>query len=118
MLLEGDLTFNHQVWVTVPLIAGAEVEVLVDTGFEGALILPKSLIYELGLTIIGHEDYEMVGKAVARSLVAWAQIEWLGKVQTVEVLAAEDYLLGTDLLADARLTIDYVAGSFVIERLR
>ena len=115
---EGSLTANREAWITVRLVAGVEVEVLIDTGFQGGLVLPESLVQELGLTVIGHQKYEMVGAASGEGTIAWAQVEWLGQVETVEVLTAEDYLIGTDLLADTKLTVDYVLERFTLERLR
>jgi predicted aspartyl protease len=108
---------NRQAWVKLRLLAGVEVEVLIDTGFEGGLVLPESLVYELGLPIIGHEVFGMVGDVTGEGSLAECEVEWLGQVQTVEIVTSEDYLLGTDLLADAVLNIDYKHGRFTIERL-
>lgn len=55
--LTGRVTERLEPLVKLRLMAGKEVECLVDTGFVGgALVLPQSLVDELGLPVIGQED--------------------------------------------------------------
>lgn len=104
----GRINDTLEALVTVHLVAGREVECLVDTGFTGALVLPPALVAELGLPIFGHEkNLRMVGGAQTSADLALAQIEWLGEIRSVVVIVEDEYLIGTQLLEDARLTIDY-----------
>ncbi len=55
-LAEGRVTEKLEALVKVRFVVGREVECLVDTGASCALVLPASLVDELGLPIIGYED--------------------------------------------------------------
>lgn len=116
--VEGKVNDYLEARVTVRLIAaGREVECLVDTGFSGALVLPARLVAEIGLPIIGHEkNLLMVGGARTSADLALAQVEWLGEVKSVVVIVEDEYLVGTQLLEDARLTIDYPKRTLSISR--
>jgi clan AA aspartic protease len=107
--VEGRVNEYLEARVTMRLIAtGRVVECLVDTGFSGALVLPAHLVAELGLPIIGHErNLLMVGGKPTSADLALAQVEWLGEVRSVVVIVEDEYLVGTQLLEDARLVIDY-----------
>lgn len=107
-LVTGRVTETLEPLVTLRLVAGREVECLVDTGFTGALVLPQSLVDELGLHVFGHEEgLQMVGGEETSAGLAVAQIEWLGEVRMVVVFVKDDFLLGAQLLEDARLVVDY-----------
>lgn len=113
----GKVTEELEPLVLLRLVAGREVECLVDTGFTGALVLPHSLVSELGLPIFGHEDHlQMVGGAETSADLALAQIEWLGEIKSVVVIVKDDFLIGAQLLKDARLVIDYRARTLTISR--
>jgi clan AA aspartic protease len=93
-----------------------EVECIVDTGFNGGLVLPAATVSQLGLSIISHEVFSMVGNEQSSADVTLAQVEWLGELREVDVIVREDQLVGTALLADARLTVDYVGLTVLIEK--
>jgi clan AA aspartic protease len=106
--IAGRVNERLEAVVAVRLVAGAEVECLVDTGFSGALVLPQELVERLGLPVFGYEDrLEMVGGAETSAALALAQIEWLGEVRSVAVIVKDDFLVGTQLLEDAKPAIDY-----------
>jgi clan AA aspartic protease len=91
--------------------ADLEIECVIDTGFDGALVLPSAIIERLGLPIISHEVFAMVGDTYDSADIALAQIEWLGTIRRVDVIVKDDYLLGTALLDRATLRIDYASRS-------
>ena len=82
---------------------------VIDTGFNGTLSLPDPLIRRLGLRWIGHESYEIAAGDVVWEKVFVGRIRWFGRIQEVDVLAshAKDILIGTRLLEDHRLIIDF-----------
>lgn len=84
-------------------------ECVLDTGFDGALILPTSIVESLNLPIVARLVFELVGGAQMAASVALGEIEWLGKQRTVEVILSEsnDALIGTEMFATAKLMIDY-----------
>ena len=88
---------------------GVEHDFIIDTGFDGALVLPRHIVESLGLTIVGSEEVKLAqGKTDMES--ALAKVIWLGKERDAEVLITEDEsLIGTELLRGTCLTIDYVA---------
>ena len=116
--VEGKVNDALEAIVMVRLIAaGREVECLVDTGFLGALVLPARLIAELGFPIIGHEkNLLMVGGAQTSANLALAQVEWLGEVRSVVVIMEDEYLVGTQLLEDAKPVIDYPKRTLTLSR--
>lgn len=98
--------------VTIRIIGGPQgtldVECIVDTGFNGSLVLPSSIVELLELPIVGHETITMVGAAEDTADIALAQVEWLGEVRREDVIVKEESLIGTALLKGANLSIDYV----------
>jgi clan AA aspartic protease len=81
---------------------------VVDTGFDGALILPSSVAEQLKLPTVARLVFELVGGARMAADVALGEIEWLGRRRTVEVILSEghDSLIGTEMFADAKIVID------------
>ncbi len=116
--ITGRVTERLEPLVSVRLMAGREVECLVDTGFVGgALVLPQSLVDEIGLPVIGQEDdLWMVGNEKTTASLAAAQIEWLGEIKSVIVIVKDDLLIGSQLLENTRLVIDYEARTLTISR--
>lgn len=114
----GRVTDRLEPLVKLRLTAGREVEWLVDTGFVGgALVLPPTIVDEIGLPIVGHEaDLGMVGGEKTSTDIALAQVEWLGEVRSVDVLVKDDMLIGTQLLEGAQLVVDYEARTLTINR--
>ena len=95
------------------------VEVLLDTGFEGNLVLPSRVIRDVGLRYF--DDYEAT--LADGSIVEWAgyecQLTWHGRRRNIIVLESEgEALLGMNLLWRNWITIDnYANGPVVIEEL-
>jgi len=114
----GKVTDRLESLVKLRLIAGREIECLVDTGFGGgALMLPQTIVDEIGLPIVGHEaDLGLVGGEKTSADIALAQIEWLGEVRSVDVLVKDDMLIGTQLLEGTQLVVDYEARTLTIDR--
>lgn len=42
---------------------GAAIECVVDTGFDGALMLPRAFVSQIQVAVIGELTFEMVGGA-------------------------------------------------------
>lgn len=119
--LAGSVNDRLEAVVTVRLVGGpegwTEVECVVDTGFIGAaLVLPRDVIDGLGLVILGHEQFDMVGGARASADITAGQVEWLGEVRSVLIIVGEAYLVGSHLLDNTRLTIDYGRRTVKVER--
>ncbi|MEJ7842996.1 MAG: hypothetical protein WKF95_14630 [Rubrobacter sp.] len=84
------------------------VEAVVDTGFDGEHTLPVDLILQLGYAPIG---------TVGATLADGSSVEigfFAGRVSWHAVLAAEGVpLVGMELLAGSRLTLDAAPGGAV-----
>ncbi len=114
--IAGRVNEHLEALVTVHFLAGREVECLLDTGFSGSLVLPASLVTQLGLPVFGHEtNLRTIGGRSMSADLALAQINWLGEVRSVVVIVEEEFLIGTQLLDDARLIVDYRARTLTIE---
>jgi clan AA aspartic protease len=94
----------------------AELEVWIDTGFTGELVLPRKHVQTLGLPL---------GPAVTAALADGSEIqldtytcivEWFSESKRVEVVANQGKfpLLGTGLLLDRELHIDYRARTLTV----
>lgn len=90
------------------------VEAVIDTGFDGELILPVSLIAALGLSS-GGTYYANLADG-RRTLVNYyeATIMWHGRRRTIEVLESGGIpILGMELLQGSRLILDASPGGSV-----
>ncbi|MEJ7575924.1 MAG: hypothetical protein WKF74_02845 [Pyrinomonadaceae bacterium] len=112
----GSVTGTREAVLRVRFDGGEIVECAIDTGFNGHLVLPRSVVSHLGLPVIGREIFETVSENFITADLAEANIAWLGQVRTVEVIVSEgeDSLLGTGLLDGTRLTINYVTHTVTI----
>ena len=93
-----------------------EMECVLDTGFDGGLMLPRAFVSQIQIPVIGELTFEMVGGARMSAEIGLADIEWLGALRKVEVVISEgnDALIGTELLTATTLTIDYTANTVTI----
>jgi clan AA aspartic protease len=116
----GSVNKFREALVAVTFADNQTVECVIDTGFDGALMLPQFIVARLNLSTVGRLLFELVGGAQMRADVALGEIVWLGEPLSVEVIvsAEDDRLIGTEMLADCKLTVDYLAKSAVIQRDR
>ncbi|MBU7584049.1 MAG: clan AA aspartic protease [Nostoc sp. TH1S01] len=92
-----------------------EIECVVDTGFEGYLTLPSAVITELGLPYLARIDANLADNSNVPVNVHLATILWQGIERNVAVLAMGSRpLIGTALLEDSHLSIDFYDGGTVI----
>jgi predicted aspartyl protease len=99
---------------------------LVDTGFNGYLLVHQDNARHLGFSLPGVEiTVELAGHAMRRFRVADGRVLWFGQVREVPVLlSTEDYslvapdepvlLIGTALLNPNKLIVDFTNRSVVI----
>ena len=106
----------------VPLIqltvAGREWPAVIDTGFNGHLELPSRLRESVSAESIGFlESHLAAGRTVLEENYA-VQFPFDGQIVEAEATFAtgDEILLGTALLRDYRLVIDFPQGSVVVEQ--
>jgi len=109
---DGSVNARREPWLRVrTTTAGGEMlECLIDTGFDGALVLPRSEATRLNLIVLGRVPIIGVGRIRAIADIAELEVEWLGARRAVEVIisSGDDWLLGTQLLDGSRLIVDYI----------
>ncbi len=113
----GSVTENLEPCIYVEFENGKKVECLIDTGFSGALCLPRNLVEEFGLTKIFEEEIYGIGLHKETVDVALATIIWFGEKTEIEILInnGDDRLLGSELLEDRILTINYKKRTLAIK---
>jgi predicted aspartyl protease len=117
MALEsGRVNSYREALVVVRFSDGAGMECVVDTGFDGGLMLPRAFLPQIQIAIVGELTFEMVGGATMSAEVGLIEINWLGELRQVEVIVSEgdDSLVGTELLLATTLTIDYPSSILTI----
>ena len=93
--------------------------VVVDTGFTGALTLPESAIAQLGLTRYGRRPAVQASGERRMFEIYGALVSWHGNLRPVFVYLSESRpLLGMALLMGSRLTVDaWEGGDVTIEEV-
>lgn len=92
---------------------GDRTEILawIDTAFNGGLAIPRNLAIDLGLVEVSYVEAILAdGKTVELPLFRCI-IDWFGSCFETEIAASEGKfaLLGTTLLANRNLHVDYKA---------
>jgi clan AA aspartic protease len=108
---DGCLNARLEAWLQIKATNGEIVEYLIDTGFNGSLMLPRSEATRLGLAVLGRVPIIGVGRTRSIADIAELEVEWLGARRAVEVIISDgdDALLGTEMLDGSRLVVDYIA---------
>ncbi len=88
--------------------AGVEIECVVDTGFEGFLTLPTAIIAALGLPYIAPINANLADNSRITTNVHQGTILWHGVKRIIPVLTMGRPLMGTALLEDYHLSIDFL----------
>jgi clan AA aspartic protease len=83
---------------------------LVDTGFDGWVCLPTLIAIQLGLELFGLQVVELGDGSEIEELVFRGAVTFKQKMRDVDITLTNsaDALLGTGLLEDSVLTIDFV----------
>lgn len=94
------------------------IDVLVDTGFNGELMLTKEKIKELSLSFIGDDEYMTASGDVMPTTVHIGLIRWFGRTRKIAVLATSGKanLIGMELLHFYRLDIARFQNRLIISK--
>lgn len=86
------------------------VEVVIDTGFSGALCLSRVSAAELGLSPVGAESVELGDGSVTEMNIYLVAVTWLGREMQVRAILSDSAqsVIGTELLRGCRLEVDFV----------
>lgn len=95
----------------------ASIPAVIDTGFDGYMCLPVQIAERLGLELTGRTVAVLADGSEKLDLLFSGWVEFLGRRRTVEIcLTTDEALIGTGLLADCDLAIDFVSGSVQLSR--
>ncbi|MBI4231506.1 MAG: hypothetical protein HY608_11775 [Planctomycetes bacterium] len=84
------------------------VEILIDTGFDGDLMLPSDLVERLGCTRLGFvQGRTASGESIVLSVYEGI-VEWLGRSESIDIYSSDGKtaLAGMGLLSRGRLIVD------------
>ena len=117
-MIEGFVNANFEAVVTIPLLGPAgqtrEVAAVVDTGFNGYLTLPPTLVAELGLPVVGDGEAVLADGSEATFDVYGVTAVWDGHSRYVETAAVGlDALVGMMLLDGNSLFVEVAVGGRV-----
>jgi clan AA aspartic protease len=92
-----------------PSAAAASLEVWIDTGFTGELVLPQRLIDQLQLPRSSSVDAILADGSQVELDTHTCYLDWFGQLRQLEVIANEGEfpLLGVGLLSAKELRVDY-----------
>jgi clan AA aspartic protease len=109
MRIDGYFNANDEPAINLHLIP-SPIEVLIDTGFAGSLIIPEHLSTGLILHFEGFEEFYTVTGHVFVAPAYSLEVYWLGERVKIPVAvspAVKEALLGSQMLNRCVLTIDY-----------
>lgn len=102
-------------------VSSSNVEFLVDTGFNGGLIIPNEIAEGLDVNYDrGLEEFSSVTGTTFLASGCSMMITWFGQAIRVPVATSaevKEAILGSKMLKDCRLIIDYVDGTVTIMQL-
>ena len=85
------------------------IQAWIDTAFDGHLVMPKSEIERLGLSVLADTDPVLADGSTARLRCYYCVVDWMD--QTIPVQVVENIgnlpLVGTALLSMVDLRINY-----------
>ena len=117
--MSGLVNARGEAVLTVRVVGGDRrrdepVEAVIDTGFDGYLLMPPSVADSLSLPRLGSTRPTLADGRVVTMPVHIASVLWHGRSRPVRVLVADGgSLVGTALLRDSRLVVDFVPGGSV-----
>ncbi len=101
-------------------IAEYSLSLVIDTGFNGELMLPRRLLAPLGFAYSMASEAELADGSLVETSLYTGRIPWFGAERTVQAIAtdSEDALLGTAMLFGVTLVMDVDEDRVELERKR
>ena len=119
-MLTGTVSSDGVPAVTLP-VAGRDWPGVIDTGFNGDLELPEALRDSLDARFVGRVLSTLAGGAVVEESAYLVEFSFDGQTIQAEatfVADREEILIGTRLLREYRLEIDFPARTVKLARDR
>lgn len=120
-MITGIVTASRQATVRLPVRGREkqeqEIQAVIDTGFDGSLTLPPSVISILGLPWRRHGRAMLADGSETLFDIHEGTVMWNGELRRIAVdAAATDPLVGMLLLYGYELTVKVVEGGSVLVR--
>ena len=118
-MIEGFVNANYEPVISLPVQGPAgqarEIDVVIDTGYNGYLTLPPVLVAELGLPVLGDGEATLADGSEAAFDVYGVTALWDGQPRYVETDAVGSTpLVGMSLLDEHDLSIQVRNGGRVV----
>lgn len=134
-ILEGSIDDLNRPLVRVELAGFSDPLVaFIDTGFNGAILIDEPQAIKLGFQVFKHQaQVRLASQREENFLLGRGKVAWLGESKSVTAYVLietqderrvriarkteEEILIGTELLSDCRLEIDFPARRVVIVKV-
>ena len=118
MTMFGQVNKNREAILKLVIIGDENckiaIDAVIDTGFNGDLILPPEAISELGLKLQGYQKAVLGDGTTSQFQVYAATVIWDGSRRLVEVNAATSgVLIGMGLLEGYKLEVNTIPNGIV-----
>jgi clan AA aspartic protease len=92
----------------------ADVEFLIDTGFDSTLVLPKIIADALGLLSLGTRFANLADGSLQITEVYVGHVQWNGVFRRINIIClGDEALIGTEMLRGHELRIEVKSGGMV-----
>ena len=117
-MIRGTVSTDGVPMIILP-IASQNWRVTIDTGFNGDLELPESLRNSLNARYVGQVTPALAGGQSIEESVYLVDFPFDGRVMQAEVtfVANHEILIGTHLLREHRLLVNFVSQTVELERV-
>lgn len=114
----GEINDNLQPIVSVKLTNGATVNCLLDTGFDGTIILPRDFVENNSMLMLGSDILIAAEQQEFEIETAIAEINWLGDEFQVRIYVSEhnEAIIGVEMLVECVVTIDFINSKVAIDK--
>jgi clan AA aspartic protease len=120
-MIRGRVTLDLQPLVTIDIEGRDGVfrpfEVILDTGFNGDLMLSSGIIQRLGLTYQRQMPFTLADSQELQASAYDGVVSWHGRRRDAEIIETEgESLLGMSMLLGSKLTVSArIGGEVLIE---
>jgi clan AA aspartic protease len=117
-MILGSVNANREAIIQIAVLNDRKqtkgIKAVIDTGYTGDLMLPRSIVDELGLTLRGIQDAVLGDGSIKIFEMYAGSVIWDGQVRRAEINASEtECLVGMGLLEEYKLEIEGRSGGMV-----
>ena len=114
--IRGHFDAQGTPWIQLQTPYGIPLSLIVDTRFNGELVLPERILDALGLTPRGRVRVELADGSRVYTDIYECKVFWFEQERVVSVFstAAEEGLFGTQMLRGCTLLLDLEASLVVL----